>query len=101
MRSNIGIVGFYAGPDVHIVDPFALADPLLARLPIAPKAGWGIGHFPRALPKGYLEAVLDGPAKLDDPRLRSLYEDVWQVTRGPIFSGARWSAIWRLATRRP
>lgn len=97
-RLNIGMIGYYAGPDVHIVDPYALADPLLARLPIAAGEGWGIGHFARVVPKGYARAVVDGPDALEDKGIAALYADVWLVTRGPIFSPARWGAIWRLAT---
>ena len=38
---NIGLSGFYAGPEVHIVDAIGLSDPLLARLPARfdPEAG--------------------------------------------------------------
>ena len=46
--SNIGFLGFYAGPDVWIVDNFALTDPLLARLPPPPDPYWRTGHFWRA-----------------------------------------------------
>ena len=33
---NIGIFGYFAGPKIYVLDGFALADPLLARLPIEP-----------------------------------------------------------------
>jgi len=97
-RLNIGMIGYYAGPDVHVVDPYALADPLLARLPIAAGEPWGIGHFARVVPKGYLKAVVEGPDALEDKGIAALYAEVWLVTRGPIFAPARWGAIWRLAT---
>ena len=35
VRTTIGLTGFYAGPEVHIIDELALSDPLLARLPAA------------------------------------------------------------------
>jgi arabinofuranosyltransferase len=95
-RSNIGVVGFYAGPDVHIIDPYALADPLLARLPAVDDGSWGIGHFTRVLPEGYEQAVVEGADRLADPALADLYRDVVLVTRGPIWSRARWAAIGRL-----
>jgi arabinofuranosyltransferase len=51
----VGLLGFYAGPGVHIIDPMALTDPLLARLPAEP--GWRIGHFKRRVPDGYVATL--------------------------------------------
>lgn len=51
----IGMLGYYAGPRLHIVDPPPLGDPLLARLPA--KRPWYPGHFDRELPAGYMESV--------------------------------------------
>src|SRR5699024_9765346 len=31
---NIGMAGYYSGPGVVLIDPLALADPLMARLPV-------------------------------------------------------------------
>ena len=42
--SNIGMSGFYAGPEVHIIDMVALAEPLLARLPAKEDPHTGAGH---------------------------------------------------------
>ena len=44
---SVGFCGFCAGPDVWIVDYFALGDPLLARLPPIPDPFWRVGHFLR------------------------------------------------------
>jgi arabinofuranosyltransferase len=93
----IGFVGFYAGPDVRIVDCFALTDPLLARLPAQPL--WRIGHFMRRLPEGYLATLSDGGNRLVHPEIAALYEDVRQVVAGPIWSVARFKSIWRLQRR--
>ena len=93
----IGFVGFYAGPDVHIVDCFALTDPLLARLPAQPL--WRIGHFMRRLPEGYLATLSDGGNRLVHPEIAALYEDVRHVVAGPIWSVARFESIWRLHRR--
>ena len=38
------MMGYVAGTDKIIVDFYALADPLLARLPVDPE-NWRIGHF--------------------------------------------------------
>ena len=97
-RNTIGMFGYYAGPDIHIVDLFALADPLLARLPMKPNPKWRIGHFEREVPAGYVESLKTGRNEIADPRLHDLYDQVVLVTRGPLFTRQRWAAIWRLNT---
>lgn len=93
-RGMIGWFGYFAGPDVHVVDPFALGDPLLAHLP--PRAGpHRVGHWWRDVPEGYLDAAAAG-GTLPDPDLQSYWEDVQLVTRGPLSSPARWAAVARL-----
>ena len=61
VAGNIGMMGYVAGTDKIIVDFYALADPLLARLPVRDPENWRIGHFQRAIPDGYVErlAALD------------------------------------------
>ncbi|MGC9469738.1 MAG: hypothetical protein ACP5HS_14170, partial [Anaerolineae bacterium] len=54
VRGSVGFFGFFAGPDVRVVDILALGDPLLARLPVT-DPNWQIGHFGRRPPAGYLE----------------------------------------------
>lgn len=90
----VGFLGFYAGPDVHIVDCFALTDPLLAQLPAQPL--WRIGHFMRRLPEGYLATLSEGGNLLVHPEIARLYEDVRRVVAGPLWSIARFKSIWRL-----
>ena len=93
----VGFIGFYAGPDVHIIDCFALTDPLLAQLPAQPR--WRIGHFNRRLPAGYVESVSTGRSALVDPEIAALYRDVKEVVAGPIWGVARMRSIWRLNRR--
>ncbi len=92
----IGYAGFYAGPDVHIVDRPALADPFLARLPVAQEPAWRIGHFFREIPDGYLESLKTERNALRDPAHRALYDDLSRITRGPLWTLERWRAIWEL-----
>jgi len=102
----IQTIGFYAyeiGPQIYVLDPYALASPFLARLPVNPTGymgGWRIGHFHRDWPDGFEASIASGKNQLVDPALRRLYDDVQLVTTGPLFSRARWAAIWRLNTRR-
>ena len=54
---SIGLTGYAAGTEKIIVDFYALADPLLARLPVEDPERWRIGHFRRAVPDGYIERL--------------------------------------------
>jgi arabinofuranosyltransferase len=94
ITSVIGVAGYYAGPSIHIVDRYALADPLLSRLP--PKPGWRIGHFERELPSGYLESCQRRENVIEDVTVKALYADVLLVTRAPLFGAGRFGAMWRL-----
>ncbi|MFN8546658.1 MAG: hypothetical protein U0527_01485 [Candidatus Eisenbacteria bacterium] len=109
----IGVTGYLAGPGLYIADPFALADPLLARLPMAETDveypefrralglppthdGWRIGHLRRNFPAGYLRSLLSGHNEIEDPSIHRLYDDVRLVTRAPLMAEERWRAIVRL-----
>lgn len=92
----VGSRGYTCGPNVHIIDRLAITDPLLARLPARNDLPWRIGHFFRWVPYGYPQSILQGDNRIGDPNLRSFYDDVVLVTRGPIWSGKRWKAIVRL-----
>jgi arabinofuranosyltransferase len=89
-----GVPGFLAGPSIHLVDVMALADPLLARLPA--KRPWRVGHYERRVPEGYLETLASGTNQIRDVSTRALWEQIRQVTRDPLWSRARWTAIWHL-----
>jgi arabinofuranosyltransferase len=96
-RSTIGLFGYYTGNNVYIVDPMALADPLLSKLPSTAywliykhKSNsikkWRIGHFARKLPAGYLETIKTGENQLEDKGLRRYYEKLTFVIRGDLFN---------------
>ncbi len=92
----VGMLGFYAGPEVHIVDLLSLPDPLLARLPGTTEKGqWTPGHVPRPLPEGYLKSLETGTNQLADPNLVIYYDKIRRVTRGPLWTGQRWTEILR------
>ena len=109
IKDVIGIIGFYSGSDIHIVDPRALSDPLLSKLPSTefwrggqkPKPGekkWLIGHFTRKIPMGYLETITSGENKLQDKYLRKYYDKISLLTRGNLFDFNRLIEIWNLNT---
>ncbi len=93
----LGRPGYLASLDQILVDPFALSDPLLARLPHEPP--WQIGHFRRRLPDGYLESLASGENRIADPKLAALYADVRLLASAPILDSVRLAAAWRLVTR--
>ena len=90
-RDMVGMFGYAAGPDLHVVDLFGLGDPLLARLPAM--APWRIGHFQRALPAGYIDTLRTGTNRIEEPALARYYADLQTITRGALFSRDRWRAI--------
>ena len=95
---NIGLSGFHAGPDVHIIDAIALGDPLLARLPALANPLWGPGHFGRMMPKGYIETHAQNRNSLADQNLAAYYDKLRHIVRGDLFSADRLREIWRLNT---
>ena len=94
----VGLTGFAAGPEVHLVDRHGLADPLLARLPAIALARrpdrqgktWRPGHGLRPVPEGYLETLETGVNRIRDPRLARYYEALRTVTRGDLWDSGRW-----------
>ena len=83
----IGYRGYFAGPRVHIIDEYGLADALLARLPARDDSY--PGHYRRDLPDGYVETIVTGTNHLADPDLSDYYERVRVVISGPIWSRQR------------
>ena len=95
---GIGYLGYYAGPKVHIIDMFAVTDPLLARLPVRTDKTWRIGHFKREIPPGYEQTFRDNRNDLKDPALIEYYDQLHLIISGPLWSGERWRAIWKINT---
>ena len=104
--SNIGFFGFFAGPEVYIIDRYAISNPLLARLPINTNSTnsltgthWRIGHIPRKLPDGYIESLSTGKNRIVDVETSELYDTLVLITKGDIFDHARLEAIWKINSR--
>jgi arabinofuranosyltransferase len=88
---TIGFAGYFAGPGVHVIDPYALADPVLARLPAQRK--FRVGHYERHMPEGYPETVSSGVNRISDPGLAAYYDHMRLIVSGPLWTRARWRAI--------
>jgi arabinofuranosyltransferase len=93
---------------VHVVDPHALTDPFLARLParvtgafnLPDRVDWRPGHLERAIPPGYLETLRTGRVALADPELVALWRQVELAHRAPLTAPGRWRALLDLNLRR-
>jgi arabinofuranosyltransferase len=111
VRGAVGFLGYYLGPDIHVLDYLGLGDPLLSHLPAMPKdpsmavlyprladRPYRIGHFVRKVPAGYFETLVTGRNRIRDPRLAAYYDRIALVTRGPLWDRRRLMAIWKLNT---
>ncbi|MFC2131307.1 tetratricopeptide repeat protein [Bacteroidota bacterium] len=102
VRGMIGIYGFFAGPEVHIIDYFALGDPFLARLKTSKNPEWDykwrIGHFYRSLPLGYIMTVKTGRNYIQDSSLAEYYNKLRLITQAELFSPGRFENIWDINT---
>jgi arabinofuranosyltransferase len=96
-EAAIGRLGYTRGPNIYIVDNYALVDPLLARLPTHQKQ-WRIGHFGRDLPPGYLETLEMGTNQIADPNLALYYKELSSVIQGPLWDWERMVKIWKFNT---
>ena len=105
VKATVGMFGFYAGSNVHILDQYALTEPLLARIPSTeywlighdkPKNErfWRIGHFARKIPEGYLETLKTGENKIVNPSLAKYYEKLSIITKGGLRDLNRLKEIW-------
>jgi hypothetical protein len=99
VKGGVGLLGFYAGPGPHIIDKFALVDPLLARLPMPDarhEKSWRPGHFTRPIPDGYVDSLRTNEMLLLDTKLGQYNRRLEAITRGPLFSAARLVEIARM-----
>lgn len=94
VRCNVGMAPYAAGADYVFIDPLALTDGFIARLPAA--SGSRVGHYERSIPAGYLESRISYNNLLQEPALRQLWVDTHIVFRGDIFTWDRFAAIFRL-----
>jgi arabinofuranosyltransferase len=99
VRGTIGFAGFYAGPGVHMIDEYGLADALVARLP-GGSATSVIGHLERQIPAGYVETIASGENRISDPHLAAFYDRLHFVIAGPLWSRERMTAALKLLAYR-
>ncbi len=93
LKTNIGYYAYFSGPDCHFIDLFALAEPLLARLPIKDLENWRIGHFARNVPHGYFHTVKYGKNLIGNPHLKKYYDKLSLIIKGDLFDAERLETI--------
>jgi arabinofuranosyltransferase len=93
---TVGLVGFFGGSQLYLIDGYALGDPLLARLPVENVEKWLPAHFSRRIPEGYVETVETGKNQIVDPALALYYDKLHLVISGDLWILERWQAIWGL-----
>lgn len=89
----IGLFGYYAGPDIYIIDGHGLADPLLSHLHSEQTSTYMSGHIVKDLPDGYRDSLPSNLNQISDPNIREYYEKVRIITRGDIFDWERFETI--------
>jgi len=90
IHTNVGFLGYYAGPNVTIIDKLALTDPLLARLDGPTSRP---GHSMRQLPNGYFKSVFQNDILIEDENMATYYEKIKIITRGNLFDFNRLKEI--------
>jgi arabinofuranosyltransferase len=91
LKYTVGYYGFFAGPSVHIFDPFALTDRLLAGLPVCGK--WRVGHYTRAYPEGYGDSITGGKNLIANPQLNEYWEKMKPIISGDLLASGRFGKI--------
>lgn len=87
-----GYKGLHSKKEKVVIDFLGLSDPLLARLPANPRAR--IGHYGRAIPKGYIQSILTNKNKIKNPNIAKFYEKIKIITQSKdLFSKERINTI--------
>jgi arabinofuranosyltransferase len=92
----LGVNSYRVGPNVHIIDSNALADPLMARLPLISDDEMRIGHYKHIVPQGYVETLASGQDQIKAPNIAEYYDKLSFVIKNDLWSWSRLIEIWNL-----
>jgi len=95
---TLGVAGYNYGPNVHVIDRNALADPLMARMPLQDPNHWRIGHFRHIIPDGYIETLISGRNQIKNSNIALYYDKLGFVIKGDLWNWSRLIEIWNLNT---
>lgn len=96
VEGYVGMMGFFAGPDVHFIDYHGITEPLLARIHMSDVKKWRTGHFQRKLPPGYAKTIETGENVIKNKHLALFYNTLSLVAKEDVFSPGRFKEIWNL-----
>lgn len=82
----LGMYSIMRGPQFHILDVYALVDPLLSKLPIVDIKNFRIGHFERLIPYGYINSLVSSKNLIVDSHIHAYYDMLNSVVRGDLFT---------------
>jgi arabinofuranosyltransferase len=95
---TVGMAGWQAGPDVHVLDLYGITDPLLSLVPARRDVEQRIGHMERAIADSYVDSLPSRERTVRDPDMDALNELIRRIHSGPLWSGRRFADIWNLRT---
>ncbi len=110
INGAVGMLGYYAGPKVYVIDYYGLGDPILSRLPVVARDSqfltfyrnlfksespypWRVGHFRRAIPAGYISTLLSNNNQFESEEIRQAWQILYPVMTEPLFSETRLKAL--------
>jgi hypothetical protein len=94
----VGQLGYFAGPKLHIIDPFGVTDPLIARLPAFPASFVRPGQIHRHYAQDYTRTVQLQKNVIRDKNLAQYYDKLKLIVSGPLWSWERIKAIYAMNT---
>ncbi len=92
----IGFPGYFAGPNVIIVDRLGIPDAFISHL--KGKFFEKVGHIYRDLPDGYMDTLRTGNNMIKDHNLAEYYEKIKLITTGKLQDPERIKAIIKMNT---
>jgi len=98
IKGTVGMVGYYAGPTIHIIDVLRITEPLLSQLPPTITPDWRIGHLKNSLPAGYFDTIKSGNNVIQDKDLALFYDKLSIIIQGDLGDFKRLEEIWKMNT---
>ncbi len=91
----MGMLGYYAGINVTIIDNVGLTDSFIAHCPVNKRRIYRIDHAHPDVPQEYFDERIDGNVSLvwEDEELHQMYNELNTITTGKVFSLKRFETI--------
>ena len=92
-RGSGAITALTLGPNIYILDVYALNQPLLARIPASDNIRFRPGHVERRIPTGYIESIREEKNIIQNKEIHDFYNHIYRVTSGKLNSLERFKSI--------